>query len=115
MADPFDACNDSGPLQNADEIAGNIVLVGRGTCAFVEKVTNVSAAGAAAVIVANCDPSLSTCPATDPDAIILQAGECAPEVCTAPDAGVSFNTGLALQEAITSGAEAPHPTDQTCS
>jgi cysteine-rich repeat protein len=47
---PTDACS---PLSNANEVAGRIALVDRGTCLFVEKVANAQGAGASGVIVAN--------------------------------------------------------------
>jgi Zn-dependent metalloprotease len=40
-------------LRNGADIAGNIALVDRGTCAFTEKVANAQAAGAVAVLVGN--------------------------------------------------------------
>ncbi|PKM00334.1 MAG: serine protease, partial [Gammaproteobacteria bacterium HGW-Gammaproteobacteria-7] len=43
-------CN---PLINGQEIAGNIALIDRGTCAFTIKVANAQAAGAVGVIIAN--------------------------------------------------------------
>ncbi len=39
------------PFSNAAEIAGNIALIDRGTCPFVDKFANAVAAGAVAVIV----------------------------------------------------------------
>ena len=46
---------------NADALRGNIVLVDRGTCAFVQKSQNAMAAGAKAIIVANNTSSDETC------------------------------------------------------
>ena len=43
-------CN---PLVNGAEVAGNIALIDRGTCAFTIKVANAQAAGAIGVIIAN--------------------------------------------------------------
>ncbi|MDZ4349828.1 MAG: PA domain-containing protein [Xanthomonadaceae bacterium] len=43
-------CN---PLINGTDVAGNIALVDRGTCAFTIKVANAQAAGAVGVIIAN--------------------------------------------------------------
>jgi extracellular elastinolytic metalloproteinase len=48
-----DGCS---PLTNAAEVAGKIALLDRGTCPFVDKVTNAQNAGAIAVIVANNAP-----------------------------------------------------------
>lgn len=47
---PADGC---GAITNADEVAGRIALVDRGTCNFTVKVKNAQVAGAAAVIVAD--------------------------------------------------------------
>ncbi|MEM9294005.1 MAG: PA domain-containing protein [Acidobacteriota bacterium] len=41
------------PIANAAEVAGNIALIDRGSCAFTVKVANAEAAGAVAAIVAN--------------------------------------------------------------
>ncbi len=47
---PLDAC---GPLSNAAEVNGNIVLLQRGTCTFQVKMANALAAGARAAIAFN--------------------------------------------------------------
>lgn len=60
----LDPANAAGPSEtdgcsaftNAVEVAGNIALVDRGTCPFVDKVTNAQNAGAIGVIVANNAP-----------------------------------------------------------
>jgi hypothetical protein len=48
--EPFEGCE---PLTNAADVAGNIALISRGSCAFVDKHLNAVAAGASAVIVYN--------------------------------------------------------------
>ena len=48
-----DACE---PIVNADEVAGNIALIDRGTCFFTEKILAAEAAGAIAVVIANNIP-----------------------------------------------------------
>jgi len=48
------------PKQNAWSIRGNIALVSRGTCPFVDKARNVQAAGAIAMIVADNAPGEPT-------------------------------------------------------
>ena len=81
-----DACS---PLTNAIAVNGNIAIVDRGTCLFVEKAVNVQAAGADAMIVVNdagddtitmagIDPTV-TIPSifigqTDGEAIVAQLG-----------------------------------------
>ena len=60
-----DAANEAGPattdgcssLTNADAINGNIALIDRGTCPFVDKARNAQAAGAVGVIIADNRPS----------------------------------------------------------
>ena len=49
-ADDIEAC---ASLANADEIEGNIALIMRGTCNFVDKVANAQDAGAIGVVVIN--------------------------------------------------------------
>ena len=39
------------PLENAEQMAGNIAVINRGACTFVEKVRNAQAAGAVAVVI----------------------------------------------------------------
>lgn len=54
-----DAANEAGPLttdgcsafSNADAVSGNIALIDRGTCTFVEKARNAQTAGAVGVII----------------------------------------------------------------
>jgi len=48
IAEPADAC---GPLTNAQELSGAVLLVDRGSCSFMEKALNVERAGALGVIV----------------------------------------------------------------
>ena len=49
-AEPADGCSG---ITNGDALAGNIALIQRGACAFVEKVLNAQNMGAAAVIIYN--------------------------------------------------------------
>ncbi len=48
--EPFEGCTE---LTNPEEVAGNIALVSRGSCAFIDKHLTAVAAGASAVIVYN--------------------------------------------------------------
>ena len=41
------------PLENAEQMAGNIAVINRGACFFAEKARNAEAAGAVAVIITN--------------------------------------------------------------
>lgn len=49
-AEPLEAC---GPLDNAAQMAGQVALVMRGTCAFSDKYNWAAAAGAEAIVVFN--------------------------------------------------------------
>ena len=52
-----DGCQE---IVNADEVNGNVALIDRGTCFFVDKVANAQAAGAIAVIICNFEDGLVT-------------------------------------------------------
>ncbi len=54
-------------IANADEVAGNIALIERGDCWFVEKIANAEDAGAIAVIIYNNEPGNGTIPLGAPD------------------------------------------------
>lgn len=56
-----DACE---PIENGDEIAGNIAFIERGGCEFIVKIRNAEDAGAVAVVVYNIagDPIVMTGP-----------------------------------------------------
>ena len=49
-------CDADQVFQNLNAIAGNIALIDRGACTFVEKIQNAEDAGAIAVIMCNTDP-----------------------------------------------------------
>lgn len=62
MADPANGCSGTPalpegavpvPFNNQDQINGNIALVDRGACTFIEKALNAQASGATGVIVVN--------------------------------------------------------------
>jgi hypothetical protein len=53
--EPQEGCGTEG-FSNAAQIAGNIAIVRRGTCDFIDKVRNASQAGALAVIIVNNRP-----------------------------------------------------------
>ncbi len=72
LAAPVQACT---ALTNAAAVAGKIVLVDRGTCAFTIKVKNAQDAGAIAVLVANNVPSgLPGMGGVDPTIVIPSLG-----------------------------------------
>jgi hypothetical protein len=59
-----DGCS---PFNNEEEVAENLVLIDRGTCTFVTKVSNAQAAGAKGVVIANnAGNSLVTMSGIDP-------------------------------------------------
>jgi len=76
-----------------NDVAGQIALVDRGTCTFVEKALNGVAAGAAAVVVMNQDPN-------DPDGLPSMGGS--EPTIEIPVVGVSFATGQILRNALSS-------------
>ncbi|MDX2151162.1 MAG: PA domain-containing protein [Bryobacteraceae bacterium] len=80
---PADGCE---PFPLGANVAGNVVLVDRGNCTFVQKVLNAQAAGATAVIIANNAPGP------------LVPGGASTDV-TIPSAGVTQAFGTALRAA----------------
>ncbi len=44
-----------GPVENVSEVSGNIALVDRGSCFFIEKAANAEAAGATACVICNVE------------------------------------------------------------
>jgi len=54
-------------------LTGNIVLIDRGACSFTSKVENAQNCGAIGVVVCNCLPGPSWCPANS-DALLTMAG-----------------------------------------
>lgn len=92
VAEPLLACFDGGiatALDNAAEIAGNIALISRGTCAFSEKVERAQLAGATAVIVYSTD-----------DTPIVMGGDGTFEI---PGFMISKSNGESINTAITGG------------
>jgi hypothetical protein len=70
-ANPTLAC---GPLANAGAIAGNIALVDRGVCPFVDKVRNAQSAGATGVLIGNNVAGLQAPGGDGPDVTIPVLG-----------------------------------------
>ncbi|ODS64881.1 MAG: hypothetical protein ABS41_00270 [Arenimonas sp. SCN 70-307] len=71
---------------NAAQVAGNVALVDRGTCPFVDKARNAQAAGATGVLMANNVAGL------------LSPGGAAPDV-TIPVVGITLAAGTELRNA----------------
>lgn len=61
------------PITNVAQISGHVAIVDRGTCAFTDKVLNVQAAGASAVLIANNQPGIII-PGGDTAGIIVAVG-----------------------------------------
>ncbi|HEX8474654.1 MAG TPA: S8 family serine peptidase [Pyrinomonadaceae bacterium] len=86
-----DGCS---PLTNAAAVAGKIVLVDRGTCAFEQKSKNAQDAGAIGVMIANNAAGLP--PNFSDDATITSSN-------TVPTVGISQADGNAIKAQITGG------------
>lgn len=91
VADPLLGCFDgtATPLDNAADIDGNIALISRGTCAFIEKVERAQLAGATAVIVYSDDRPVT-----------VMGGDGAYDI---PGVMINQADGLALSTAIENG------------
>jgi hypothetical protein len=92
-----DACE---PLTNGNAISGNIALIDRGACSFVQKVLNAQAVGAVAVIVAN-----NTGPA------IGLGGSSA--AVTIPSVGIGLADGTGIKGELANGVSLRIATDPT--
>lgn len=91
-AAPSLACQ---PLVNGSAIAGNIALIDRGGCNYVDKVRRAQAVGAVAVLVANNIPGGGTFSMGGIDPLI-----------TIPAFMISFEDGQALKGALSTGVNA---------
>jgi len=80
------------PATNAAALAGRIALVDRGQCNFVQKVANVTAAGAIGVVIANNTGS-------SPPGI----GSAQGTATTIPTLGVSMADGAAMKATLAAG------------
>lgn len=76
---PFLACR---PIVNGPEVAGNIALIDRGSCFFIEKALNAQAVGAIAVVICNFENATLTMGAGEGfdnpgiPVVMLSAGDC---------------------------------------
>jgi subtilisin family serine protease len=94
-ANPTLGCDTT--FQNASAVRGNIALIDRGTCSFIQKAQNAQANGAIALIVADNSGG---------DSILAMGGADADPAIVIPGISVSTNTGNALKAAIApSGTE----------
>ena len=87
-ADPPRACED---LKNADAIEGNIAMIDRGVCFFVDKIQRAMDAGAVAVIVVNSEGG-------PPIAMGTSGGK-----VDIPAMMISLRTGKELKEQLAAG------------
>lgn len=90
------------PLNAANQLAvrGNVALVDRGTCPFVDKARNVQAAGAIGMVVADNAPGDVTGMSGDDPAITI------PSVRITQLAGVNLKAALTRRSRTTSGVVA---------
>lgn len=86
---PTLACD---PLVNGGQITGNIALIDRGGCNFVDKVRHAQQAGAIGVVIANDTPG----------GRVYTMGGNGPSI-TIPAIMVSYETGQALRDELDSG------------
>jgi len=86
VASPANGCS---ALSNASAIAGNIALIVRGTCAFVDKYHAAQAAGAKAMVVYNDGAD-----STRMDPIVMGADN----TVTIPGVMISFSAGKLLSQ-----------------
>jgi hypothetical protein len=87
------------PLSGANQLAvrGNVALVDRGTCTFVEKAKNVQAAGAIGMVVADNAPGDVTGLGGEDDSIVI------PSVRISQQSGVTLKAALTRRSRTTSG------------
>jgi extracellular elastinolytic metalloproteinase len=88
-----DACS---PVLNGSALAGRIALVDRGVCLFVDKVRNVQAAGAVAMIIVN----------NAGNRVIDMSGADPNQEIVIPSFFVSQANGLLIREALSQGVTA---------
>ncbi|MEM6785622.1 MAG: PA domain-containing protein [Bacteroidota bacterium] len=72
----IDGCS---PFLNPDDVAGNIALISRGSCPFVEKAENAANAGAVAYIV-----YMDEREGQEGETLVNMGGDCEPDVCSVP-------------------------------
>ena len=94
IADHPLACNDQVILNN-EELTGNVAMIDRGSCLFVEKVLNAQEAGAIGVIICNNENGLSNLSGSD-NRIVIPTIMITKESCAAIKASdrlpsVNFN------------------------
>lgn len=83
-SDSLDGCE---PFVNAEEVAGGVALVERGTCLFTVKATNAAAAGAVAMIVYQDDRNRP-----EDTTLVRMEGACTAEICSAPALFIARST-----------------------
>ncbi|MEL7361987.1 MAG: PA domain-containing protein, partial [Bacteroidota bacterium] len=72
----IDGCS---PFLNPVDVAGNIALISRGSCPFVEKAENAANAGAVAYIV-----YMDEREGQEGETLVNMGGDCEPDVCSVP-------------------------------
>ncbi|MFQ3536581.1 MAG: S8 family serine peptidase [Aggregatilineales bacterium] len=104
---PVLACG-TGPLTNASAIAGNIALIDRGGCPFVDKVRRAQASGAIAAIICSVTGPAGPMGGSDPSITIpsiqLEGASCAAFRTLSPLNGtISLNTQDGLNTSSSRG------------
>ena len=99
LADPVLACE---PLTNAADITGQIAMIDRGTCTFVQKVLQAQNAGAVAAIICNNQTNgVFAMGGNDPNIVIpsvmLSKTDCDLIKLSLPDVEVTLNIGPSNQ------------------
>lgn len=100
LVQALDAANASGPsttdgcttFSNANEVAGEIAIIDRGDCTFVQKVINAQAAGAIGVIIVNNVAG---------DGVVEMGGD--DNTITIPVLSVSLEDGARIRMALDTG------------
>jgi len=97
---PTEFCTPDGGTPDPSQctgIAGNIAMIDRGNCTFVNKASNAEQCGAIAVIICNND-------AANPDDVIPMGGATVPAI-TIPAIMLSYNDCLLIKAELAGGVE----------
>jgi len=102
LAEPVEAC-DEAPLTNAEDLAGKVALIARGSCAFTEKFMNAQNAGAVGVVVYTYDGTTPFSMGGEDPAVTITGSM------------VSFDHGQALAESVQAESTSVTFTDNAAS
>jgi len=95
-----DFCISSQPTTSqCNNLNGNIALIDRGDCTFVEKIEDAQACGAIAVVICNCEPfSSDDCQANSATEVLTMSGSS--DVIDIPSIFVSYNDCQLIKNAL---------------